>query len=50
MLQELLYRCRDTTAPDPDKSALLKECLKFVLPVCNKGKPAQVIKEDLVDL
>ncbi|OAX31911.1 hypothetical protein K503DRAFT_34340 [Rhizopogon vinicolor AM-OR11-026] len=35
MLQELLYRCRDSSRPIPDKSTLLETCLTAVLPICN---------------
>jgi len=45
MIEELLYRCRDKTKPDPDKSALLRTTLNTVLTVCNDGKTAQDIKE-----
>ncbi|KAJ8585920.1 hypothetical protein M405DRAFT_824129 [Rhizopogon salebrosus TDB-379] len=37
------------TVPDPDKWVLLEACLELVLPVCNKGEPAQV-KQHLVEL
>ncbi|OJA14917.1 hypothetical protein AZE42_13416 [Rhizopogon vesiculosus] len=49
MLEELLYRCRDTNQPDPDKSELLVSSLKAVLKVCNEGTPAQHIKTLLTD-
>ncbi|KAH7920052.1 hypothetical protein BV22DRAFT_1074614 [Leucogyrophana mollusca] len=36
MLEVLLYRCRDTTShKEVDKSKLLKDCLKAVLPIAN---------------
>ncbi|OJA14918.1 hypothetical protein AZE42_12843, partial [Rhizopogon vesiculosus] len=44
MLEELLYHCRDTNKPNPDKSELLVSSLKAVLKVCNEGTPAQHIK------
>ena len=47
MIEELLYRCRDKTKPDPDKSALFRKALNAVLTVCNDGKSAQDIKEFL---
>ncbi|KAG2339602.1 hypothetical protein BDR05DRAFT_967788 [Suillus weaverae] len=50
MLQELLYRCVDSSKPLPDKPTLLADCLKAVLPICNKGKDAQAIKQHLGDL
>jgi hypothetical protein len=50
MLQELLYRCVDRSKPFPDKPTLLDDCLKAILPICNKGNDAQKIKQHLVDL
>ncbi|KAG2336803.1 hypothetical protein BDR05DRAFT_970860, partial [Suillus weaverae] len=50
MLQELLYYCVDRSKPHPDKPTLLADCLKAVLPICNKGKDAQAIKQHLGDL
>ncbi|KAG2337095.1 hypothetical protein BDR05DRAFT_970634 [Suillus weaverae] len=50
MLQELLYCCVDRSKPHPDKLTLLADCLKAVLPICNKGKDAQAIKQHLGDL
>ncbi|OAX31211.1 hypothetical protein K503DRAFT_870719 [Rhizopogon vinicolor AM-OR11-026] len=49
MLQELLYRCGDTSKPVPDKSILLKTCLDAVLPICNKSD-AKDIKQHLAAL
>ncbi|KAG1741280.1 hypothetical protein EDB19DRAFT_1875935 [Suillus lakei] len=50
MLQELLYRCRDRSKPLPDKSRLLNDSLKAVLPICNEGNDAQVIKKNMAEL
>ncbi|KAG1772855.1 hypothetical protein EV702DRAFT_1201316 [Suillus placidus] len=50
MLQELLYCCVDRSKPHPDKPTLLADCLKAILPICNKGKDAQAIKQHLGDL
>ncbi|KAG2064598.1 hypothetical protein BDR04DRAFT_242994 [Suillus decipiens] len=47
MLQELLYRCKDDSKPLPDKPTLLADCLKAVLPICNKGNDAKNIKKNL---
>ncbi|KAG2132078.1 hypothetical protein DEU56DRAFT_812987 [Suillus clintonianus] len=50
MLAELLYRCKDNSKPLPDKSTLLDDSLKAVLPICNEGNDAQIIKNHLVTL
>ncbi|KAG2038306.1 hypothetical protein BDR03DRAFT_981703 [Suillus americanus] len=50
MLQELLYRCTDCSKLVPDKPTLLADCLEAVLPICNKGKDAKVIKRNLDDI
>jgi hypothetical protein len=50
MLQELLYRCVDRSKPFPDRPTLLDDCLKAILPICNKGNDAQKIKQHLGDL
>ncbi|KAG2132094.1 hypothetical protein DEU56DRAFT_448941 [Suillus clintonianus] len=50
MLEELLYRCKDNSKPLPDKSTLLDESLKAVLPICNEGSDAQFIKNQMVTL
>ncbi|KIK41000.1 hypothetical protein CY34DRAFT_806604 [Suillus luteus UH-Slu-Lm8-n1] len=50
MLQELLFRCVDRSKPLPDKPALLADCLKAVLPICNEGQDAQTIKKHLGDI
>jgi hypothetical protein len=47
MIEKLLYRCKDKTKPDPDKSVLLRKALNAVLTICNDGKTAQDIKEYL---
>lgn len=50
VLQELLYRCVDRSKPFPDRPTLLDDCLKAILPICNKGNDAQKIKQHLGDL
>ncbi|KAG1774541.1 hypothetical protein EV702DRAFT_1032067 [Suillus placidus] len=50
MLEELLYHCKDDSKPLPDKSTLLDDSLKAVLPICNEGNDAQIIKNHLVTL
>jgi hypothetical protein len=50
MLEELLYRCIDPSKPASDKSTLLDDTLKAVLPLCNKGEGARDIKKHLTDL
>ncbi|KAG1741269.1 hypothetical protein EDB19DRAFT_717988 [Suillus lakei] len=50
MLQELLYRCRDRSKPLPDKGTLFDDSLQAVLPICNEGNDAQVIKNNMADL
>jgi len=50
MLKELLYHCRDTQKPNPDKSELLVSSLHAVLKVCNEGTSAQGIKTLLTEL
>ncbi|KAG1730062.1 hypothetical protein EDB19DRAFT_1832147 [Suillus lakei] len=50
MLEELLYCCTDDSKPLPDKSTLLNDSLKAVLPICNEGNDAQIIKNHMVTL
>ncbi|OAX34638.1 hypothetical protein K503DRAFT_785624 [Rhizopogon vinicolor AM-OR11-026] len=48
MLQELLYRCVDTSKPVPDKLILLKTWLNAILPICNKTGETKDIKQHLI--
>ncbi|KAG2135350.1 uncharacterized protein EDB93DRAFT_1170796 [Suillus bovinus] len=50
MLEELLYRCVDDSKPLPDKSTLLDDSLKAVLPICNEGDDARIIKNHMITL